>query len=155
MSERLQYRFSLKKEPTNMALINFLRQDDETGARDKLLSALFSYWLPFALKADGNHSELELKQYARYAIYKLKLHIAYLGEEFFLDDVSVCPPIIPVQQVKYSTPVSEPVSDLVNENLIESETPYLNTDILSDEYDGVLETMFGQITQNNQLPISE
>jgi hypothetical protein len=94
---RTEYRCRLAIEADNhsTALINFLKMKKvrNFSEKDKLLSAISAYWLPFALKEDGSYSDEELMHCARSAIYKLTLHINYLAETFGIEanDVSVLP----------------------------------------------------------------
>lgn len=146
MSERIDYRcrISMNKEAFSIALLNYMKQDSDTSERDKVLPALFGYWLPLALKADGNYSELELKYYARNAIYKLKLHIAYLSEVFFLEDFPVgSPTIIPVKPMVQEIVSNVPGSKMVDESLIEPKRSKSSVDLLHYEHDSTFEKMFG------------
>jgi hypothetical protein len=145
--ERIDYRcrISMNKEPFSTALIKYIKQSNDISEREKVLSALSGYWLPFAVKADGNYSEQEVKQFARNAIYKLKLHIAYLSEVFFLEDFSVnFPQNIPVQPMVQQGVSNVPVSNvaMASESLIQSESPKPVVDILPYQHDGMVETMF-------------
>jgi hypothetical protein len=138
--ERIDYRcrISMNKEPFSVALVKYIKHGGNVSERDKLLPALFGYWLPFALKADGNYSEQEVKQYARNAIYKLKLHIAYLSEVFFLEDFPVDSPTI----IQGKPIAQQMVSNVVTERLIEPEKPKPSVDFLRHEHDNTFETMF-------------
>ncbi|MBG1263168.1 hypothetical protein [Nostoc commune] len=143
MSEKIQRidyrcRISMNKEPFSIALINYMKHGGNINERDKVLSALFGYWLPFALKADGNFSEQEVKQYVRNTIYKLKLHIAYLSEVFFLEDFPVDSSTI----ISAKPMVQQVVSNLAGERLIEPDKPQPSIDFLCHEHDFTFETMF-------------
>lgn len=151
MSEKIQRidyrcRISMNKEPLSVALIKYIKHSNDISEREKVLAALSGYWLPFALRADGSYPEWELKQSARNAIYKLKLHIAYLSEAFVLEDFSVgCPTIIPAKPMVQQVISNEGVSRvaIANESLIESEKPKVVVNILPDRQDNMVETMFG------------
>lgn len=87
MAKQIDYRFriALDAQESNAALINFLKAKDPLfSERDKLFSALNAYWLPFAMREAG-YSDEELRQCAKNAIYRLKLHISYLAESFGLE----------------------------------------------------------------------
>jgi len=123
-NERIDYRcrISLNKEMSSIALINYIKQGDGIAERDKVLPALSGYWLPFALKADGNYSEAELKHYARSAIYRLKLHILFVREAFLLEDFPVnSSSSIPAKSTGQETALNLPVSNVTNKNVMESE----------------------------------
>ncbi|WP_242051263.1 hypothetical protein [Nostoc spongiaeforme] len=97
MAKQIEYRFriALESQDLNTALVNFLKAKDPLFTeRDKLFSALNAYWLPFAMKEAG-YSDEELRQCAKNAIYRLKLHISYLAESFGLelDDDVVSQPV--------------------------------------------------------------
>ncbi|MEA5566647.1 hypothetical protein [Anabaena sp. UHCC 0399] len=150
----------MNKEPSSVALIKYIKQSNDISEREKVLSALSGYWLPFAVKADGNYSEQEVKQSARNAIYKLNLHITYLFEVFLQENIPVnnLTPNIPVQsmvqQVVSNVPVSNvamdtenikpenPDVDILPDELIEAEQPREGVDFLPYQHDNLVETMF-------------
>lgn len=146
--ERMDYRcrISMNKEPSSVALIKYIKQNNDISEREKVLSALSGYWLPFAIKADGNYSEQEVKQSARNAIYKLNLHIAYLFEAFLKENIPVNNfgqkiPVQPmVQQVESQVPIYNVA--IASENLIEPEQPKPVVDFLPYQFDNLVETMF-------------
>ncbi|WP_242053760.1 hypothetical protein [Nostoc parmelioides] len=88
MDKPIEYRcrIALEAQESNVALVNFLKAKENLvlSERDKLFSALSAYWLPFAMRNAGCSDE-ELKQSAKNAVYRLKLHISYLVESFGLD----------------------------------------------------------------------
>jgi len=89
MSKRVPYRFrtDIDVESVDAILTNFLRSKDTViTEKEKVIGATRAYWLPFALKEKGEYSSEQLKQHARTAIYKLRMHIDYLAENFGLLD---------------------------------------------------------------------
>ncbi|WP_341531423.1 hypothetical protein WKK05_37580 (plasmid) [Nostoc sp. UHCC 0302] len=89
MSKRVPYRFrtDIDVESLDGILTNFLRSKDAAiTEKEKVIGATRAYWLPFALKEKGEYSDDQLKQHARAAIYKLRMHINYLAENFGLLD---------------------------------------------------------------------
>ncbi|MCF2151944.1 hypothetical protein IQ276_037175 [Desmonostoc muscorum LEGE 12446] len=134
----------MNKEPLGVALIKYIKQSNDISEREKVLSALSGYWLPFALRADGSYPEWELKQSARNAIYKLKLHIVYLSEAFFLEDFPVgSHTIIPAQPMVQQVVSNVPVSNVaISESLIEPEKPKPVVNIFPEQQDNMVETMF-------------
>ncbi|MBD6621294.1 hypothetical protein FNW02_37825 [Komarekiella sp. 'clone 1'] len=89
MSKRVPYRFrtDIDVESLDGILTNFLRSKNAAiTEKEKVIGATRAYWLPFALKEKGEYSDEQLKQYARAAIYKLRMHINYLAENFGLLD---------------------------------------------------------------------
>lgn len=142
--ERIDYRcrISMNKEPFSVALIKYIKQKNDISEREKVLSALSGYWLPFALRADGSYPDWELKQSARNAVYKLKLHIAYLSEAFLLEDFPAGSPTIITAQPM----VQQMISDvhIASESLIEPEKPKPVVNVLPEQQDNMVETMFGE-----------
>ncbi len=123
-NERVDYRcrISMNKEPSSIALINYIKQGDGIAERDKVLPALFGYWLPFALKANGSYSEAELRQHAIRAIYRLKLHILLLSEAFLVEDFPVnSSSNISARPTAQEMGLNLPISNVTNKSVIESE----------------------------------
>ncbi|MCC5640018.1 hypothetical protein LC593_30155 [Nostoc sp. CHAB 5844] len=146
--ERIDYRcrISMNKEPSSVALIKYIKQSHDISEREKVLSALSGYWLPFAVKAEGNYSKDEVKQSARNAIYKLRLHIAFLTEVFFPENTCVnYSQKIPVQSMVQQVVSNESVPNTAfssSENFSEPEEPKPVVDFLPYQFDGMVEEMF-------------
>lgn len=134
---RVEYRcrITLEPEELNIALISFLKQKVNISEKDKVLSALSGYWLPFALRENGNYSQEQLKYYALSAIYKLKLHIALLSETFALEECFLNNPINIVEPKSIQTQV------VVSEKLNHPDDA-LNIDIVHHQDDKTFEEMF-------------
>ncbi|WP_414541724.1 hypothetical protein [Nostoc sp. CCY0012] len=145
MTNRIEYRcrIALEQELFNVALINFLKQKVNISEKDKVISALSAYWLPFALKADGNCSDSELKHYARTAIYKLKLHIAFLCETFVLEDFSlVSPASISPKTIVQEPGLTSPESAMNEQKQLEK-SPSESMDFVHHQDDNTFQKMFG------------
>ncbi|MBW4559198.1 MAG: hypothetical protein KME59_25430 [Trichormus sp. ATA11-4-KO1] len=144
MDNRVEYRcrIALEQELINVALIKFLKQKVNLSEKDKVIPALSAYWLPFALKADGNYSDSELKYYAKTAIYKLKLHIAFLCEAFALEDFSLIHPTNTNSKKKVQQAVLiSPESSVNNESSSQAER--LNSlEFVHHQDDNTFEEMF-------------
>lgn len=141
---RIEYRFRtyLDGEQLNIALANFLKKKStDFTEKDRVFSALSAYWLPIALKDEGTLSDQQLKQYARNAIYKLKLHISYLVETFGLEDIEL--PMSATKKVQLQQPATislEPdESSFEEQDLSVSDSK----DLIYHDDDSTFQQMFG------------
>jgi hypothetical protein len=149
MDKPIEYRcrIALEAQESNIALVNFLKAKETLAftERDKLFSALVPYWLPFAMRNAGCSDE-ELKQCAKNAVYRLKLHISYLIESFGLDlEDAVLPPATATKPVSPVTKTPKVDVDLqlstsmeVSDNAPQSDLEQL----IHHEDDGTFEGLF-------------
>ncbi|MBD2438859.1 hypothetical protein H6G69_18905 [Nostoc sp. FACHB-110] len=136
----------MESQELNNALINFLKAKDPLfSERDKVFTALNAYWLTFAMKEAG-YSDDELKQSAKNAIYRLKLHISYLAESFGLEleddavlqSAATTKAVLSVAKPQKLTDVSLPLST-VSEASDDNSQPLDN---LHHEDDSTFEQLF-------------
>lgn len=88
LKKRVEYYFRVALGIGGMTevLADFLKNKDTLlTEKEKVIGAASAFWLPFALMHKGGYSDSYLKQCAREAIYKLRMHINYLAESFGLD----------------------------------------------------------------------
>ncbi|WP_414756124.1 hypothetical protein [Anabaena sp. CCY 9910] len=149
MDKPIEYRcrIALEAQESNKALVNFLKTKETLAftERDKVFSALVPYWLPFAMRNAGC-SEEELKQCAKNAVYRLKLHISYLAESFGLDLEDVV--LQPATSTKPIAPVTK--TPKVDIDLQPSTAPEVSSDtsqsdleqLIHHEDDGTFEGLF-------------
>lgn len=113
-------------------LVKYLKQKNtDMTEKDKVFGATLAHWLPFAAQS-SSMNEVQVKQYARTAIYKLQQHIHYLACSFGLEDEFKS---IDLQQslsrlrLEGDNATHDALSDPVN--MVESTTP---NQISSQEY---------------------
>jgi hypothetical protein len=148
MDKLIEYRcrIALEAQESNLALVSFLK-DKETLAfteKDKLFSAIAAYWLPFAMRNAGC-SDRESKQYAKNAVYRLKLHISYLIESFGLDlEDAVLQPIPATQPISPVTKTPQvDNSQLSTAQEVADDAPEENLEqLIHHSDDGTFEGLF-------------
>ncbi|MEO1400383.1 MAG: hypothetical protein AAFV72_03910 [Cyanobacteria bacterium J06635_1] len=85
--------------------------------KEKAATAARSFWLPFAYRDSGDHSETELKELAQQSIWRMEEQIQHLRESFGLEST---PAIVGAAEV--ANDVSVPVT---NVDLSTSDKPTL------------------------------
>ena len=88
MSERANFVFRYQSSPLSKydILFQYINEQKETSKKDFLLPCLSSFWMPLAYASCSDISEEQIKQEARYCIYKLKLHIQFLEDRFGINN---------------------------------------------------------------------
>ena len=83
MLENLEFRLRtrVQQESPEAILLSYLNSKDTLyPAKDMVMIALTSYWLPLAYQAVGKGNKQKLEPHIRSCIYRLKLHQQYLQE---------------------------------------------------------------------------
>lgn len=94
-------------------LVDFLKQkQDDRTEKEKLFSAAFAFWLPFAAKRMNSCSEAQVHAYARSSINRLREQISYIADTFGLESevaATVMPFLAPnVTAARQESPYPEP-----------------------------------------------
>ncbi|WP_228041238.1 hypothetical protein [Nodosilinea sp. LEGE 07088] len=80
---RVRFIFEPDRTSPNGITYSWLIHDTYNG-KEKAATATRAFWLPFAYRHSGNHSEGELRDLAQQSIWQMEAQIQHLREEFDL-----------------------------------------------------------------------
>jgi hypothetical protein len=80
---RVRFIFEPDRTSPNGITYSWLIHDTYNG-KEKAATATRAFWLPFAYRHAGNHSEGELRDLAQQSIWQMEAQIQHLREEFDL-----------------------------------------------------------------------
>ncbi|WP_228052897.1 hypothetical protein [Nodosilinea sp. LEGE 07298] len=123
---RVRFIFEPDRTSPNGITYSWLIHETYNG-KEKAATATRAFWLPFAYRHSGNHSEGELRDLAQQSIWQMEAQIQHLREEFDLGmarsgstelvgtpDTENLPAEASVALVQLVT-VSAPAADLLDE----------------------------------------
>jgi 23S rRNA A2030 N6-methylase RlmJ len=129
--KRVRFVFEPDRESPNGITFSWLIHQAYHG-KEKAATATRSFWLPFAYRETGEHSEEELRELAQQSIWRMEEQIQHLRESFGLES--------PIRQVM-NAPVPQeslvPTETSTKETLPEIESieslPAISTGVVEDD----------------------
>lgn len=81
---KLRVRFIFEPDRTSPNGITYSWLSHDTYGKEKSATSTRAFWLPFAYRYSGNHSEGELSDLAQQSIWQMEAQIQHLRKEFDL-----------------------------------------------------------------------